>query len=268
MKGLVHRIIQWFMRKKEKEEIKTELIRKIIMPKKIKKQKKTIVDLDLLRNRTLKITHLIMHHSTTKDGWKNDWRAIDIYHRSFRMNWTIMVRPITDLVILDDIRKGKEKNIIKISSSYYDKEKVEKFYRRASALIGEELYIGQYVSKYTKGTKFESPWRAIGYTMGIERENGELVVRYGRNLTQRQAHCYQNGMNEHAIGFLIVGDFDGRFPDIELWKFAIKVIREIKKEIKGIKVLGHREVKGVKKSCPGELWDMKQFREDLKIRRR
>lgn len=266
MSSLVHKLMSWFMRKNKKADIKVNLIRMDIVPKKIKKAKKTILDLEFLRDRILEITHLTMHHSTTKDGVKNDWKAIEMYHTSFRMNWTIIVRPIKSFKEISIERKNK--NLITISGHYYPQDKVRAFYKKASALIGEELYIGQYVSKYVKGVKIETPWKAIGYTLGIERVNGKLTVHYGRNLKQRQAHCWQEGMNEHSIGLLIVGDYDKEYPDGELWRFAIKVVREIKKEIKRIKVLGHREVKGVKKSCPGECWSMKQFREDLKVRRK
>lgn len=240
-----------------------------IVPKVIKEKKEImLIDPIFLRERKLQITHCLVHHSTTKDGLKNDWSAIDIYHRSFRWNWTIMVPPITDFEVLQNILEGKDKNAIKINYSYYQLDKVEQFYKRATALTGEALQVGQYFSKYERGAKIETPWSAIGYTIGTEREGNELVMRYGRSLQQKQAHCYQERMNLKAIGWLVVGDYDKYNPDSDLWRYCIKVAREIKKEIPKIRFLGHREVKGVKKSCPGELWDMKQFREDIKIRRR
>ena len=182
------------------------------------------------------------------------------------MNWTIMVRPITDIITLDDIRDGKTEKFVRIYDSFYPKDKVEKFYKKAGALMAEELYIGQYISTYVKKTKIETPWSEIGYNIGTERENGMIQIKYGRSLNKKGAHCYQEGMNDCSIGWLIVGNYDKGCPDSELWRFCIKVGREIKKEFPKIKFLGHREVAGVKKSCPGELWDMRQFRADLKVR--
>lgn len=268
MNKWVQKILSWFKDKVKKDGIHVSKSISIV-PKIMKKPKPTITDKEFFRRSNRKITHCVMHHSTSFDNPETrDWDSIDIYHRSFRMNWVIMVRPITDLVVLSNIAKGKEKNAVKINESYYPLDKVEKFYKKAGALIGEELYVGQYLSKYIKNTKIETPWRKIGYNIGTERANGKLVMRYGRTLMERGAHCYQEGMNDSSIGWLIVGNYDKDYPDSDLWRFCIKVGREIRKEFPGIKFVGHREVKGVKKSCPGELFDMKQFREDLKIRRK
>lgn len=267
MTKLVQKIIKWLFKKAQKDGIKISKSIPIV-PKKIKMLIPKIIDREFLRERNREITHCILHHSTSYDNpITKDWDSIDVYHRSFRMNWTIMVRPITDLVILDDIAKGETENIVKIRHSYYPLDQVERFYKKAGALMAEELYVGQYISAIVKKTKIETPWDKIGYTMGIERESHGITLRYGRTLMERGAHCYQEGMNDHSIGLLIVGNYDKGYPDSELWRYTIKACREIRKEIPGIKFKGHREVKGVKKSCPGELWDMKQFREDLKIKR-
>ena len=280
MKSWVHKIIQYFCGKRNLagvpkrlesvkviKAIKEAKVVKAIKEAKVRKviKEEIMINKDFLKTNHGKITHCIMHHSTTKDGLlTNDWEAIDVYHRSFRINWNIIVRPITDLVILADIKKNGDRDYVKINCSWYLKDKVKTFYKQASVLIGEELYIGQYVSKYVKNTKIETPWRAIGYNLGIERDCGRIQIKYGRCLVGKGAHCYQEGMNEHSIGLLIVGNYDIGYPDSDLWKFCIKAAKEIKSVFPKIKFLGHREVKGVKKSCPGELWDMKQFRKDLK----
>lgn len=262
----------------EQKVAKKEVNKTIIMPKVAKKkvvkkvaEKKvvqTIIDTDFFREKNRKITHCVMHHSTTTDNPQTrNWEAIDIYHRSFRMNWTIMVRPITDFLVMRKILEGLEKNAIKINESYYYLDKVLAFYKKAGALVGEELYTGQYVSVYVKNTKIETPWRKIGYNFGVEKANNKLCLAYGRTLMERGAHCYQQEMNDHSIGWLIIGNYDKACPDSELWKFCIKVGKEIRKEFPGIKFIGHREVKGVTKSCPGKLWDMKQFRKDLQRKR-
>jgi len=286
MNSWVHKMFQYFCgnrnlagipkRLESAEVVKTikeakvaEVVKAIKEAKVVKVIKEEImINKDFLKTNSGKITHCIMHHSTTKDGLlTNDWEAIDVYHRSFRINWNIIVRPVTDLVILDDIKNKINNEYIKINESWYNKDKVEKFYKQAGALIGEELYVGQYVGTYVKNTKIETSWRAIGYNLGVERDCGRIQIKYGRSLIEKGAHCYQEDMNNHSIGWLIVGNYDIGYPDIDLWEFCIKAAKEIKKEFPKIKFLGHREVEGVKKSCPGELWDMKQFRKDLKAKR-
>ena len=268
MMRLVQKLIKMIMKGVNQYGAHVNIIKLPIVPKVIKMKNKTILSEEFLKSINNSYTHLIAHHSTGFDNPETkDWDNIDIYHRSFRMNWNIMVRPETAYLKLKK-KIELQGNIIKVGNSYYPKDQVLEFYKRASVLMGEELYLGQYVSTYIKNTKIETPWNAIGYTLGIERAGGKLVVRYGRKLNIRQAHCYQEGMNSHGIGLLIVGNYDKAAPDGELWRFAIKVVREIKNARKGLIVLGHREVKGVKKTCPGELFNMKQFREDLKIRRK
>lgn len=230
------------------------------------KEKKEIILLDpkWLSNHKQNIKYLILHHSTTKDGrMTKDWDAIDIYHRSFRINWNIEIRPVTNLILLSNIRKGREKSYMKIYNSWYDRVAVIAFYQKVQILLGEELEVPQYISKYEGGAMIETPWRKGGYNLGSEWADGKLSLRYGRNLRERGAHCYQDGMNGKSIGYLIMGNYDRGHPDGEMWRHVIKVVREVKIEFPNIKILGHREVRGVRKSCPGELWNMIQFRKDL-----
>jgi len=232
---------------------------------KLKRIVECVVDQKWLSRCNRKIEYIILHHSTTKDGLETkDWDAIDVYHRSFRMQYEIIVRPITDLVILADIKAGKQQGYIKVGTSWFPMEKVEGFYLKAAQLMEKNLKIGQYMSKYVHGIMIQTPWRKVGYNLGIEWADNKVVLRYGRSLTENGAHCYQLGINKKSIGILTVGNFDKGYPDSEIWRKNILVCREIVKKFPNVKILGHREVEGVKKSCPGELWDMGQFRIDVK----
>lgn len=258
MKNFLERILQYLQKLIGGEKINVGITYKI--PKKVEK----LINKKFIKNHNNNITHCIWHHSTTEDNEiTNNWRSIDVYHRSFRRNWTTIIRPVSDENFIKELNAGKHNDYLKIHNSWYTKDEVEDFYKVAERLTGKKLKIGQYFSRYGKNTYIETPWRKIGYTIGIERENEKLVVKYGRGLKERQAHCYQEGMNTKSIGILVVGNYDKTEPDGELWRFCVKVAREINKEFPEIKHKGHREIKGVHKSCPGSKFNMDQFRSDI-----
>jgi len=244
----------------------------VTVPLRRKVAKKCIIDTEWLNKYKVNKEYVIIHHSTTSDCLTKDWNAIDTYHTSFRIDYNIIVAPEKDPeALIEDHYNMLNKNIYEskkymrlTNGRWYNREKMQKFYRDASAILGEELQVGHYISKYIHKHMVETPWMNIGYNLGIERVNGELVLCYGRTLDRDGAHCYQENMNKRSIGLLIVGNYDKAAPDSEIWRFAIKVCRELMEKYPKIKFKGHREIKGVKKSCPGELFNMDQFRQDLK----
>ena len=128
-----------------------------------------------------------------------------------------------------------------------------------------------------QGVKFEKPWSDIGYHLGIERVNGELVVQAGRPMDRDGAHCPQLGMNKVGIGLCVVGNFDEEVPTLELRRTLFDLVLGLMERF-GIppeRVLGHREVQAMagvlpqlRKTCPGRLWDMNEVRKTLTERRR
>jgi len=266
-------MFKWLLRLIKAFNANKESIKKILIEKELKisvgykltpTSRETIMDMDWLERCNRTIEYIILHHSTTKDGVLiSNWDAIDIYHRSFRMNYEIIVRPVTDLVLISDIEKGVEKNYTKVYNSWYPRIEVIEFYQEVMHLMEKEILVHDYISEFAKGVMIQTPWRKVGYNLGIEWAGGKVSLRYGRSLMEDGAHCYQLGVNKKSVGILTVGNFDKGYPDSEIWRKNILVCREIiKKHPKAI-ILGHREVNGVKKSCPGELWDMEQFRQDV-----
>ncbi len=125
-----------------------------------------------------------------------------------------------------------------------------------------------------KGVPVTAPWRDIGYHRGIERENGVLVVREGRPLTETGAHA--TGFNDSGVGLCIVGNYDRHEPDLLLYEETLRQIGVIAQEIgqdpvvmaKEKRILGHWEtyrLRGLRpaKTCPGVLWDMDKMRQDI-----
>ena len=259
MKKWVQKIIAIMFKYTGKEEFKLNAAYKIPA-----KKVPDMLDKKFLEFNNGQIEACIIHHSTTDDNQiTSNWSGIDIYHRSFRMNWVIKVKPLTDLEVKGYISRKKAYLVIKLYNSYYNLRGVEAFYKKVEEITGNKYNIGDYISCYAKNTKIETPWRKIGYNIGIEFVKGKIKVHYGRNLKERGAHCYQDGMNIKGIGFLVVGNFDKYAPSGEIWRASIKIAREIKEVFPNIKFLGHREVPGVVKTCPGSKWNMEQFRKDI-----
>lgn len=99
-------------------------------------------------------------------------------------------------------------------------------------------------------------WAGIGYNYLIEKD-GRIFEGRGLNVG---AHA--KGNNKDSIGIALVGNFDIHTPDY----IQMKPLTELcvgfmyKYDIEVDKVLGHRELEGVTKSCPGDLFDMNEFR--------
>lgn len=122
-----------------------------------------------------------------------------------------------------------------------------------------------------KGHLFQEPWKDVAYQFLVERVNKQIFWERGRPLDESGAHAI--GYNDTHIGICIVGNFDLKDPyDTPIWDFTLEVVRVLlqKYEFTVFDVLGHRETftrRGVpvEKSCPGNLWDMVRFRQDLTI---
>lgn len=102
-------------------------------------------------------------------------------------------------------------------------------------------------------------WAGIGYNYLIEND-GRIFE--GRGL---KVGAHAKGNNRDSIGIALVGNFDIGYPeDIQLKpliELCLSFMYEYDIEVN--KVIGHRELEGVTKSCPGELFDMMEFRRML-----
>jgi len=105
-------------------------------------------------------------------------------------------------------------------------------------------------------------WTDCGYNFVIER-NGRIVPE--RPLTVKGGHCLEDNMNKKGVGVSAIGNYDVRTPGEATWHAMLMITKELMNQFKipSSHVLGHREVIGVTKTCPGKLWDMDLFRRDL-----
>jgi hypothetical protein len=196
-------------------------------------------------NESLPFDHIIIHHSATEDGRTFDWVSIKKYHVSYRKQGDIVAAPTN-------------------------------FYPEAPygfAYTYDQKQVDQWLKAKKDGVSgLESPWKDIGYNLICETVNGIDQVFTGRLLSVSGAHCWQSNMNSRAIGILVVGDYDRRPIETNKFNLLIQLIEEVRDRYKKLKnitipvknVLGHREIPGVQKTCPGKFCDLVFLRSKLK----
>lgn len=108
-------------------------------------------------------------------------------------------------------------------------------------------------------------WRDIGYHYGIEEVNERAEIFVGRFEGETGAHV--KGHNRDSIGICLVGNHDLEGVTIEKWNLTLQLVKNIclRYEIPVKNVLAHREVASYK-SCPGNMFDIEEFRDDLEDR--
>ena len=130
-------------------------------------------------------------------------------------------------------------------------------YRVDSRIVSKDDFYK--LLKKKKGTKFEKPWRDIGYHAGIELINDHYEVVLGRPLYMQGAHC--KGKNDY-IGFCYVGNYDKNEPSDDrliygITHFIVPIMIALKLPLTSIHY--HREF--ANKTCPGRLFpDLADFR--------
>ncbi|QCR32671.1 peptidoglycan recognition family protein [Lysinibacillus sp. SGAir0095] len=105
----------------------------------------------------------------------------------------------------------------------------------------------------------ERGWSGIGYNYFIEK-NGNIIEGRGQHVG---AHAY--GHNRTSIGICITGDFDIETPTNQQWTSFLWLSSYMMKlyNLQPNQVLGHRELEGVQKSCPGILIDLDEVRSQV-----
>lgn len=103
-------------------------------------------------------------------------------------------------------------------------------------------------------------WPGIGYHYVIARDG--LIYKCHPATT---ISYHASGANAYSIGVCLVGNFDVERPSEEQRTALIELLRELMGAygIPCAHVIGHREVPGTKKSCPGRSVDMDELRKIL-----
>lgn len=100
-------------------------------------------------------------------------------------------------------------------------------------------------------------WAGIGYNYFIEK-TGDIFQ--GRGM---YVGAHAKGYNFDSIGIALAGNFDESLPNEKQIQSLIDICLEfmINYDIEPSRVIGHREIEGVEKTCPGLLFDMNKLRE-------
>ena len=139
-------------------------------------------------------------------------------------------------------------------------------YRYKGDIITEERYEELQAEGKTSG--LETPWKDIGYHLGIEEVSGRLEIQKGRPIGTPGAHAI--GFNDNSIGLCLIGHYDQRPPSEPRLFLLGSVCRDLQRlfVIAPDHVIGHREtfsLRGVpiEKSCPGSAFNLDAFRKRL-----
>lgn len=103
-------------------------------------------------------------------------------------------------------------------------------------------------------------WSDIGYHAVVEQVDRGIACLYGRPPYRYGAHAA--GANNY-LGLCFVGDYDRLPPpgiviDAAIHRIVVPWCRMF--DLDSTNVLGHRELPGVDKTCPGLRFDMHDFR--------
>lgn len=120
------------------------------------------------------------------------------------------------------------------------------------------------IRKWHTGVHPQSPykWKDIGYHGGIELINDYYEVLLGRPLNESGAHTV--GMNNTAIGFCFIGNYDDVSPPDAMLQKAILVLAPLVKAFQIPLTNVHPHSMYAAKTCPGKKFPMMGFVAGLK----
>ena len=106
-------------------------------------------------------------------------------------------------------------------------------------------------------------WCDIGYQAGIELVNGHYEILTGRMLNESGAHCKQDRMNHRSVGICFVGNYDIASVPEPMWSLGVRYVASLccVLNIPVEKIYPHRLL--ADKTCPGKLFNVEQFVEDV-----
>ena len=142
-------------------------------------------------------------------------------------------------------------------------------YHMSYAIDGYIVDADEFEYRYAlgDGNYFKKPWRDIGYHYVLEYINKKAVITPGRDECESGAHAYQkmpdkNGklvsINDQSIAICVAGNYDVEKLSLSKQTALVNKITDLidKYKIKIQDVIGHRDIPGVFKSCPGKNIDL------------
>jgi hypothetical protein len=123
---------------------------------------------------------------------------------------------------------------------------------------------------------FDAGHRARGMTNGLAyhfvinngtklRADGELQIgpRWTKQLPG--GHCYQESVNERAIGICLVGDFSVAQPTQKQMETLVRLVVQLQQQfgIAASHIVGHGDLAGEATECPGARFAWSRLREHV-----
>jgi len=106
----------------------------------------------------------------------------------------------------------------------------------------------------------EHQWHSLGYHYMVDKEGKVYQLR---NDNENCPHSLY--YNDNAIAILLMGNFNEKEPTKEQWKsaLALTVLLQKKYNISTENVKGHKELEGNVTDCPGKMFNLDKFRNEL-----
>ena len=116
--------------------------------------------------------------------------------------------------------------------------------------------------RFIKKRHLKRGWEDIGYHYVITKRG-----RLAKGRSKKYIGAHVKGHNRNSLGICLIGNFDKEFPTKKQLKKLIKFLKKLSKKynIKNKNIVGHREFKGVTKTCPGKNIDLNKIRKTLKL---
>ena len=114
--------------------------------------------------------------------------------------------------------------------------------------------------------RFLRGWEDTGYHLLIGNKIcGEGKISSGRSLEYQGAHAF--GYNRNSIGVCVVGDYDKNEPTLKQFSALIELLKDLCKKynVPYDNVIGHNEIPGCIKTCPGKNINMHDVRKFIKL---
>jgi len=198
-------------------------------------------------------TEIIVHHSETQDNNGDSWKAISLYHRSFRIDYDIFTPPV-DLSLLSEEDSTEGGKFVEYNGNFYVRESVEDFYKKVNLKSSVQFPFLGFINQAVHGVQVSTADSYIAYHAGLERLNGKYVFQQGRPLTVDGAHCL--GHNHTGLGVCTVGNFDVTTPSATQYFLLSCLIRRFMDKFSIPITNIHPHNAFAHKTCPGRNFNM------------
>lgn len=122
------------------------------------------------------------------------------------------------------------------------------------SITPRDLDLEKSISSFNRSHTERFPDMSVSLGMKVAYHyviSGDGKYRQTRHENAIGYHASNWNINKHSIGICLTGDFDNEKPSEAQLNTLDMLIKEVKKNHE-ISIIGHRDIQGVGKSCPGK----------------